>query len=382
MKKTHLYLSTAALVVATSANAQLITIGDNLDIFLTGTASVNYEDNVLKVNKDKTDDTYFIITPGAQIATRSGTSNIALNAWFAEEIKRYSDNSKFNDENVRSGVNLSYDTSKTNLSLKASYNQYDIQGDETSLRNQERNERGVAIGSFYGRQYFLPKVSLGLGVDYVNTDYKKEDLAYNRDYWAIPVNLYYNLTEQYAVSLGYRFKTEDVDHSGYDRTKEHFVNVGVDCSLTAKVSGYARIGYNFYDSVSGESDEGLGWDVGLNYAMTALTSVYLNASGDFGVLADSASASRMLTTVGLNHKLLSSLTASLRVSYDNYNYIDMPRVDQSFFGYVGFTWAPTSQPWSVNVGYQFQMNDPNKSRYDDLAKYKNNYVTLGASIKF
>ncbi len=382
MKKRPLILSTVVLAVATSANAQLITLNDNIDLFVTGTLAATYESNVLKDANagNVVDDVYFSIIPGLQLVTRSGTSNLSLNAWIAEEIKRYCDNSDFNDENLKAGLGLSYDNfGKTMMDFKASYIQYDNQGTEDSLRYQEKQDRDVTTLSFYGRQYVLPKVSLGLGADYIDTNYDGHYDQYDRYAWGIPVNLYYNLTELYAISLGYRYSNEHASADWAEQNSQsHFLNIGIDAALSAKVSGYARVGYTRYSSIFDETSNGLGWDVGLNYAATQLTSFFVKASGDFGLIADSQSARRILSTIGMNHKITPSVTANLRLSCDQYDYLDVIRSDTAFFGYVGATWSPINQIWSVSGGYQYQMNDSNAS----LQSYHNNMVTLGASVRF
>lgn len=373
MKQQHIVrFSTILTCLGLSAHAApFMAVGDNAELFVTASAQVQFDDNIYLDGTNESDDTIMSFTPGVDLVFGKGSVTKG-NAYYREEIRRYSDNGNQDTELSSVGVNTSYDNGVTKADFNASYaqvaqNDNDLNPVGTIVRRKlthlsARVEFGLS-----------EKTSLATGILFDKTDYGPAGYT-DSDIWTLPVDVYYKATPKLDWSLGYRYRDTQLDTGGLS-SDDHFFNVGARGEFSPKLVGQVRIGLNQRSFEVGGDDTQLGFDGSLTYAFSEKTTYRFNLSNDFGSSGTGASTERF--TIGLNAS--TSLTEQWSVTGGlNLQKIDYPtRSDDYLEGLVAVTYKLNNM---VNFGasYTYRNNGSDLA----LAEFTNSVFTFGANIRY
>lgn len=346
-----------ALLAAQMSAAPFLAVGDNAELFLTGSISVKIDDNIyLNPANRALSDTVWTYTPGVDLVFGKGSATQG-NVYYRQDIVRYSDNRNQNTELNSVGLNSRYDGGKSKFDLAASFaelaqndNNANLLGDivdRTSTHFHAKPEVGLT-----------EKTSIGFGIAYDKTDYGPasfSDLAT----WSVPVDLYFEYSAKSQLSLGYRYRDNTLNGAGVD-SQDHFLNIGARGEFTPKLSGQVRIGYNTRDLASGTDDSGLGVEGNLTYAISDKTSASFNVANDFSNGGTGEETKKLSWGLSANSKISEQLSVNGGVTYMATEY--PTRTDTFLESTVGLAY---SYDQMINFGANYT--------------YRNNYAGRGGS---
>lgn len=380
-------LLTALLGSQTAAvSSPLISVGQDVDIFFNSSVSLRHNSNIYRVENNTTSDLLMVFSPGFEVRYGGRTESQAqIVGNFRYDVLRYDSESRLNTENWIASVRGTYNTARLQSSAFVSFEQLQSGIGVSDLVHSERLSLGVD-----GEYRYSPKISVGSGLTYEQTNYRKvfSTSFSDRDSYSIPVNVFYELTPKLDLSLGYRFRYTDVDDRpgvlGYS-TKNHFFNVGVRGELLPKVDGFFRIGYTRQSSTrSINSQDTLGLNTQLSWEATPKTMVRLDASRDFGVAGEGnvTEVSRLSTSVVYSVTPLLSINGrlgwALRDYKNNFG-------GNTFGGREDTTWDLSLRSayrlndfWTVSGGYTFEDNDSNRAGLT----YRNHIFDVALSLRY
>jgi len=287
-------LSLPGLLASVQAGP-LVSIGDSVDVFFSGSSSVKWQSNVLYDENDEIEDLLFTLSPGFEVNVGRGVSNLDLSIITSYDILRYDDLTELDNELFHIKAVSSYKNTRWDVSGSVSYDAKQSSGaDGNTNRLGRLTESDELRANLEGEYRLSPKFSIGSGVKYSDVEYQDEPGIADRETTTIPLDIFYELSPKVDLSVGYQYKTSEVGEvsvgdttfgrftDSYDKTS-HFINVGARGELLPKLTGFFKVGYRETDRDDRKSQSTLGLDADLTYSVTPKVTSRLNLGRDFGV---------------------------------------------------------------------------------------------------
>jgi polysaccharide biosynthesis protein VpsM len=358
--------------------APFLAIGDNAELFATGTASAAYNDNILlSASGTELDDTVFTFIPGFDLQFGKD-SLVKGNVIGTATLTSYSDNNQFNNQLFGINSNAAYQSGPLSLNGNASFNELDqptVGGVTGAL-----TERSVTAVGLNGEYEISEKISVGGGVSYGKTDYTTTGGADSEDY-KVPVNVYYELTPKVDLSTGIRYTHTEYDVTGANEFEEFYYNVGARGSFTPKLSGSFSVGYTTRTANVGPDDDGtVGADASLLYAYSEKTSLSLTLARGF---ANSGASGQSYENTNVCLSASSALAADWRVNvavtYRQLDYKVAPtHTDDYIEGSAGVTYV-INEHFTTSLSYLFRQQFSDQGA---ASEFIGNVVTLSISARY
>lgn len=265
-----------------------IPLGSDAKLHFTLDGQVRYDDNINLSEKNAESDTILVAIPGIELNYDGGQSTGQVVV--QEQFNKYCDHSTLDGELFSAVGDYKYDGAITDFDAHASYREQD-QGN-TGMRNREEAVRHDLTG-FSANVIWsaTEKTRAGAGGAYEAVRYPDAVLA-DSETFSVPVDLYYAITPKIDLSVGYRYRTANLDSlpsiiagkivyidNDWDG---HFFNIGATGEFTPKLKGQFRVGYNKREYSRGGSEDQLGLMGGMTYAYSPKGSFELTVSNDFG----------------------------------------------------------------------------------------------------
>ncbi|HNY40704.1 MAG TPA: outer membrane beta-barrel protein [Bryobacteraceae bacterium] len=262
-------------------------LGPDAKLHLTLDGQVRYDDNINLAEKDTEDDVILVAIPGIQLNYEGGQSTGQLVV--LEQFNQYCDHSTLDGELFSAVGDYKYDGALTDFDAHASYREQD-QGNAGMRNREEAVRHDLASLSANAIWTATQKTRIGAGASYDAITYPGARLA-DSETVALPVDFYYAITPKVDISIGYRYRTANLDSlptivagkmvyidNDWDG---HFFNIGATGEFTPKLKGKVRLGYNKrkYDRGGSQGEPGL--MAGLTYAYSPKASYDLTASNDY-----------------------------------------------------------------------------------------------------
>ena len=351
--------------------APFMAVGDNAELFVTASAQVQFDDNIYLDPTNESDDTIMSFTPGVDLVFGKNAVTKG-NAYYREEIRRYSDNDNQNTELSNLGAQTHYDNGVTKADFNASYAQ-------VAQNDNDAN----ALGSIVRRKLFnigaklefgiSEKTSLSVGASFDKTNYGPASYV-DSGIWTLPIDAYYKATPKLDWSLGYRFRNTDLSGTGID-SSDHFLNVGARGEFTPKLTGQVRVGFTQRNFEVGSDDSQLGFDGNLAYAFSEKTTYRFNVSNDFGSSGTGDTTENFAIGLNATSKMTEqwSFTGGL-----NLRKIDYPtRSDDFLEGLLAVTYN-LNQMVNFGASYTYRNNSSDSAS----AEFTNSVFSFGANIRY
>ncbi|MFA5262903.1 MAG: outer membrane beta-barrel protein [Opitutaceae bacterium] len=364
----------AALSLAAQA-APFLAVGDNAELFLTGTLGIRADDNVLLSNNKKSDIIYQV-SPGLDLVF----GNNALtkgHLFYKLTSDRYSDHSIL-DTNLSSiGFTSAYDDQKLKMNLDASFDQLAQNTVDTVIPNGDSFARRDLFKVSGGSEISMTeKSSIGAGVSYDDTKYIKSGFDDSK-ITTIPVNFFYEVTPKVDMSFGFRYRDTKLT-TGSD-SRDAFYSIGARGEFTPKLSGTLAVGYTqrtFSKNIDSESTPGI--DTSLTYAASEKTSIRFGVSNDYGVSGTGATQRNMSYNFGVQSKLSEEWSTGFTLSYRSIAYLGTgSRTDKYFEGGLNATYMINAVV-SVVGGYTYRNNDSALAG----SSFNNSVFSLSANFRY
>lgn len=373
MNAIHRRFLICALAGAVSLQAApFLAIGDNAELFLTATAGVRYEDNVLLTEKNTKDDVVLQFVPGLEL-TFGKNSLFSGSLIFQETISEYVDNSKLSNNLESVFFNSAYKGTKLTVKANASYREVQ-QNTRDVLNAAALTRRNVINAGINGELVLTEKSKVGAGFAYADTHYKTAGYNDSTTY-TTPVNYYFAVTPKIDLSAGIRYRQTQVQKGNdYD---DLYYNIGARGKFTPKLSGKFSVGYTERDPDVGAKTGLLGLDFDLDYLLTPKTGLKFTASNDFAA-SSTGGVSQEILSLGLSAstQISTQLAASASVNYQDIDYRSGRSDDFLVFG-LSASYA-FNQHIAGILAYSFQDNDSNVAG----ASFTANVVSLSASLRY
>lgn len=368
-------MAVSALLTTASYAAPFLAIGDNAELFLTGTLGVRADSNIF-LTPDAKRDTIIDLNPGLQLIF--GRSSAVQGTWtLTESFANYADHDDLNSNLFSTAFNAAYDDGKAKSSFNASFNEINQNSVDARAGDFLIRRDVLALGGL-GEVRVTDKSSLAAGLQYQNTDYKRLGFS-DTKVATLPLNYYYELTPKVDLSLTYRFRQSWLQH-GYD-SKDHFVGVGGRGEFTPKLTGQFSVGLTQrnFSRHKGLPDMGnkslLGIDSSLSYAISPKSTLQLGVSNDF----DTNSQGQQQKNFALRASAIANISAewsiTAGVGYRAINYYT--RTDDYVEGQIGATYI-VSEYLRIMAAVALRNNESDFASSD----FDNNVFSLAASFRF
>ncbi|MBX3737813.1 MAG: outer membrane beta-barrel protein [Candidatus Didemnitutus sp.] len=366
--------SLLALSASSLTAAPFVALGDNAELFLTGSVVANFDDNIYLRNgsagRPEVNDTILTFTPGVDVVFGKNAATTG-NFYFREDIVRYSDNDQQNTELLNVGFNSLYSNGKSKLDLGASYaesaqNDTGAPGDIVS-----RKTTAVRALSEFG---VTEKTSFGAGVRWEKINYDAGPGYLDNRAWSVPLDAYFEYSPKLQWSAGYRYRSTELSGAGIDR-KDHFFNIGARGEFTPKLTGQLRVGYSLRKLDRGDDDSGFGVDSSFNYAYSPKTTYTLGVTNDFGTSALGESTKNFSINLGANNRIDEQWSWNANLVYRSTDY---PAHSDDFWqGGVGVSYV-----YNNNVNFTASYTHRNNSSNASLFEFSNNVFSIGANLRY
>lgn len=363
-----------ALSASSLTAAPFVALGDNAELFLTGSVVANFDDNIYLRNgsagRAEVNDTILTFTPGVDVVFGRNAATTG-NLYFREDIVRYSDNDQQNTELLNVGFNSLYSNGKSKIDFGASYaetaqNDTNSPGDIVS-----RKATAIRALSEFG---VTEKTSLGAGVRWDKTDYDAGPGYLDSRAWTVPLDAYFEYSPKLQWSTGYRYRATELTGAGIDR-KDHFFNIGARGEFTPKLTGQLRVGYVLRKLDRGGDESNLGIDSNFNYTYSPKTTYRLGVMNDFATSALGESTKAFSVSLGANNQIDEQWSWNANLVYRSTDY---PSHSDDFWqGGVGVSYV-----YNNNVNFTASYTHRNNSSNASLFEFSNNVFSIGANLRY
>jgi hypothetical protein len=366
-------LCSAGLILAASsaAAAPFFAIGDNAQLFLTGKASVRFDDNILTSNALKISDTIFEVTPGIDLEIGKN-AQFKSKFSFTESFTRYEKTAGLNTELGSFSLLSTYENGKTSAEFDASLRQLN-QNTPTSGVTGGLLRRNETSAGAKAQIVLTPKSELGVGFGYDRINYKAAGLV-NSKIYTVPVNYYHELTPKIDGSVGVRYRLTQL--ASTPDSSDYYYNVGLRGEYTPKLRGTFSVGYDQRSIKGGKDESSIGLDSSLTYDFSPKTKATLVVSNDFGSASAGQSQEIFSLSAGIQSELGAQWIGFGNISYNSINYAG-PRKDDFNQVTVGATYL-VNEMFSVSGTYSYKKNSSNVAGQD----YTVNVFAVSASVRY
>ncbi len=398
-------LSLSGLLAPVQAGP-LVSIGDSVDVFFSGSSSVKWQSNVLYDENDEIEDLLFTLSPGFEVNVGRGVSNLDLSIITSYDILRYDDLTDLDNELFHIKAVSSYKSTRWDVSGSVSYDEKQSSGaDGNTNRLGRLTESDELRANLEGEYRLSPKFSIGSGVKYSDLEYQDEPGIADRETTTIPLDIFYELSPKVDLSVGYQYRTSEVGEvsigdttsgrftDSYDKTS-HFINVGARGELLPKLTGFFKVGYRETDSDdsnirsydsgiltpskrNGRSQSTLGLDADLTYSVTPKVTSRLNLGRDFGVGGEGQSTENTSVDVSATYSINMHYSASAFGGYTLREYTESDNDDNIYRIGARLSYVP-NEFWRFSAGYMYVENDSDRA----LQSYENHILDLSASLRY
>lgn len=371
----------------------LVSIGDSVDVFFSGSSSVKWQSNVLYDENDEIEDLLFTLSPGFEVNVGRGVSNLDLSIITSYDILRYDDLTDLDNELFHIKAVSSYKNTRWDVSGSVSYDEKQSSGaDGNTNRPGRLIESDELRASLEGEYRLSPKFSIGSGVKYSDVEYQDEPSIADRESTTIPLDIFYELSPKIDLSVGYQYRTSEVGEvsrlaltnagivtvvtDSYDK-ESHFLNVGARGELLPKLTGFFKVGYRETDPEDRKSESTLGLDADLTYSVTPKVTSRLNLARDFGVGGEGQSTENTSVDVSATYSINMHYSASAFGGYTLREYTESDNDDNIYRIGARLSYVP-NEFWRFSAGYMYVENDSDRA----LQSYDNHILDLSASLRY
>lgn len=361
----------AACLGVTAKAAPFMAVGDNAELFVTASANLSFDDNIFLSGSNEADDTIWSFTPGVDLVF--GKNSVAKgNAYYREEIRRFSDNDTQDTELSSLGFNTAYDNGVTKANFNVSYAQV---AQNTVLANSVGALNRRKLTNLGGKLEFglSEKTSLAVGASFNKTKYASTGFV-DSDIWTLPIDVYFKSTEKLDWSLGYQYRSTDLSGSGRS-FDDHFLSVGARGEFTPKLTGQVRVGLTQRSFDVGDDDTLFGLESSLTYAYSEKTSYVFTASNKPGASGTGDTNEAFNLGLNANSKISEQWSLNGGLTYTNYDYAN--RTEDYLEGQLGVTYTLNNY---VNFGasYTYRNNETSAAS----GEFTGNLFMFGANVRY
>lgn len=385
--------ATAALAVMVARSQALTPVGDNAELFVTGTASYTYSDNVFLLGSQAgvpaTGDEFWDFTPGlsmdfGQKSQLHGTISAM------EDFQVYQKHSGRLDSQLNTdSLTAAYDDGKTNLTFSGNFTQANqpdeltrevVPGHTTPLAGVaaliKRNTYSIGGND---EEAITDKTSVSAGVTYTDTQYQTPGYA-DLNSTSVPVNYYYKVDPKVDVSLGASYTTSSVGSSistPASSSNDYFVSMGMRGQFTPLLTGQFEVGYEDHDAGKLGKSTTLGIISSFTYAVSDKTSVAIGIGNGYGYNAFGAGFENTGGSITVTTALDQQWSVHAIASYNYLSYLNTPENDNYYVFGAGATYSFTKE-----ISFAANLTHTEDSSNMASQSFSANTASISASFRY
>ncbi len=368
------------LIALTAAGAclpahALVQTNPDSEIFITGTGTAQFNDNLFLSTNNRKSDTVYDLTPGVEWDFGKNSINSGKLS-VGDDFQFFSRDSSLNTNLPAAGFTDAYVGQKTKLNVDLDYQKLDQATRDVRLVGT-LIKRDWYHADATGEWAMSDKTSASVGAIYDDSEYHLGGFEDWR--WvSIPLKYYYAVEPKLDVSAGFSYQDNVVQAPGID-SDEYFFNVGARGQFTGKLSGQFSVGY---DQIAfrkgGRNTSGVGADAGFNYQATEKTAFTLGVMSGFGYSPQFGNSYRdVQPNAGFTAEISDHWTIGGQAGYGRFVYISSPQRDDYYYGQANLKFVMT-QSVSFVGSYRYAEDDSNLGG----DSFSNNIFTVGVNLKY
>ena len=315
---------------------------------------------------------------------------------FFEDMTRYVEQKKFNSNLSSVFANASYSEQNLTVSANFSYEQlFQNKSDTIDANNVGELVRFNNYNANLRIAYdFTDKIDAEIGGTWQYTEYLGHwsESYSDVDVYAIPVSVYYKITEKISAGLTYQYRYSEFtgglpsysDDYGTNRN-DHFGGVTVRGELLPKLTATAYAGVTYRDPggsyyVRNDDDTTFAFSATLGYALTEKVGLFAKGSRDFGNAATRQSSINTSGEFGINYKPFEQILTTASFIYWNTQYqmnMGTDREDDTYLARVGVSYLP-NKFITVSANYRYFCNSSNVA----FATYNQHLIDITFAVKY
>lgn len=351
-----------------------VATGPDDELFVTGTASAEYNDNLFLSHSNAKSDEIFDLVPGldwefGKNAVNKGSISVG------DDVQIFASDSNLNTNLPSASFVDAFDDSKTKLNFDGNYQRLDQATRDVHLVGTLINRNWYHLDGT-GEEALTDKTSVSLGAIYDNTDYLKAGFE-NWEWVQIPAKYYYRIDPKLDVSAGFTYQNNVVGAPGVD-SSQYFYNVGLRGEILPKLSGELSVGYQEIEFKKGGSTGGLGAISNFSYAYSPKTTFSFSVNNTYGYSPVGGTAYKDFgVTGGVTSAISDQWRVGGQLSYNDFNYITSTEKDNFYAGQLSLTYVYNA--WVSMVGtYAYSQDASNLASIS----YTDNTLTLALKVKY
>jgi hypothetical protein len=328
--------------------------GNGTELFVTGSAGVQYDDNIFLRSKNAVGDSLMTLTPGLELDYGSESITKGMLA-YSEAFNFYASHTSQNSDLANVRLATSYDDQELKTKLDGSY----VQLAQNTLGARAVGEiiRSDVTNADVGAEIKASeKSSFAITGSYKRTDFKQTQMV-DSQIFSLPVEYYYKVTPKVDMSLFYEYR-DTVQKGAAVNSIDNMLGLGARGEFTAKLSGEFHVGAARRNFSSGGSTTISNVASSFTYLYSPKTSFLFGIARDFDAVGSGTPVKFSSVNFGATSEITKTLSANVNVSYRMMDYIGTGESDKYFEGTVGATYHFNNHA-SIGVGYTFRGNSSN-----------------------
>lgn len=375
--KTSLAVAAASIGLA-GYGAPLLSLDEDTELFVLGTAGIQYESNLFTDRVNRVSDFRFAASPGVEIA-HGRTQAAQASITYLHHFHVYDSESTQDGDYADLSAQARYDTGILISNVQASFRQRASNDADVNLvgRLVKRDETRLNGNARYQISELM---GISAGLEYADTDFKDPALT-TFDFYSIPLTYFYKVRPQLDLTAGYRYRNTSVSSATGD-SKDNYFFVGAQGELgSPMILGNLSLGYQ-ERKFSGSNDKrsSPSYSFMVSYLASPRITHYGNLAYDFRTSSSQGlSYSYGSLTIGTRARITDMIATNFSLTYAEAEYQRSPRSEDHMFFNAGVTYNPNDYV-TIRADYAYQSVDGNNS--PGASDYRNNRISVSASVRY
>lgn len=365
-------------VVLVNSVSGLTKLGDSIELFVTGTAAIEYQDNLFLDRTGEVDDMVFVASPGVEL-TMAGRGATQMNLRYKHHLRFYDDNGGLDGDFSDLAFNVAYNSgvvlASFNLSVRELWsNTSDANGNGFLV------DRTETRANLNGKYVLTELTAFGLGIEYEKMDYELVQYT-GYDSTALPLTVFYKVRPKLDLTAGFRYREVDVDRTNIDFEDVYYFVGAVGELFSPLWTGNVNFGYQErkYDVVDFE-ESSFFYDMRVTYRPTVKLSFYGGLGRDYRTSASGgASYTFASLLLGGKYAISDSISVDAGAEMGKAEYSNSPREEDMLFWNLGVSYNP-NEMFTLRAQYQYQDVDGGNTPFS--SDYTNNKFVVSASVRY
>ena len=340
--------------------------------------SLTHSSNVFR-NSAEENDIIFQVLPRLRYRFDQGTLRVEAHA--GVDVIRFDDFDDNDAEDIKSHIAIDFpygdavEDRRYDVRLQGGYNERTAPNDSV----QDITQTDELDLSAMGRYYVSERTFLRSGVEFIDKQSQTSDYD-DVQRIEVPVEFFYDYSEDLSYGLGYRYTDTDVSADGAEPeadSNDHAVYLAAVGQVASAITAEIRVGgqQRQFDDDAYDDETQFFMESSLSWVASDLTIVDFSIGNGFDTTIDDTSTETFFAELGLRHQFSEKIRASAGLGYEDVKYSD-GRDDEQFSVEIGTGYTLIEEQLEIEGGFRYADRDSN----EDDSNYE--VVTFVLSISY